>query len=233
MARILLVDDDSDIRLLGTALLQRAGHDAFAVGGAMEALDYLRANRVDVLVTDANMPEHSGFELLKTVKMDPSFPREMSLVMLTGRRERKDIERAVTYGAHDYIVKPLDPELFLQKITDLLARRPSAEKPPLEFASLKLKAPAVAGFEIVIESLSELGLVVNTPFQFPEATQLKIQTPLFAQIGIPDPVLRVLSSIEKEDSWESKVAFVGADERSLTKIRAWIHSQTIKNRAAA
>jgi len=231
MAKILLVDDDKDVRQFGAALLASAGHDAFLAEGTVEALEFLQTNIVDILITDANMPVHSGFDLLLTLKKNPRIPRDMSIVMLTGRRERKDIERAVLLGAHDYIVKPIDPMVFLQKVKDLLDRRPVAERPQAEFASLTLSSAARAAVAVELLALSEIGLLVKIPHQFPEGTMIEIDSDIFTKIGITPPLLRVLSSVEKNDHWESRVAFIGADERTLTKIRAWVYSQTPKGRA--
>lgn len=233
MARILLVDDDKDIRDLGCALLTKAGHEAFAVEGAVPALEFLRLYSVDILITDANMPQHSGFDLLRTVTKDPQYSREMTLVMLTGRRERKDIERAVELGVHDYIVKPLDPMLFLQKVTDLLERRPPAARPHVDFASLKLNAQAKAHVAIDLISVSELGLIIRSPHRFHEGTRIELETDLFTRMDIVRPMLRVVASVEKDGVWETRIAFVGADERALTKVRAWINSTAARNRSAA
>ena len=233
MARILLVDDDRDIREMGCMLLTTAGHDVFSAAGAMEALTFLRDNPVDIVITDANMPLHSGFDLTRTIKRDPRY-QNVSVAMLTGRREKRDIEHALEIGVNDYIVKPLDPLLFLQKVTDLLERRPPQERVEVDFAALKINIAATAGFNIEIASLSELGLVVRSPILFNEGTRIEIQTDLFTRVGIDAPYCRVGTSLGKEASggketyWETRIAFVGIDERVRTKIRAWVHANTVR-----
>jgi DNA-binding response OmpR family regulator len=242
VARILLVDDDKDIRDLGCAILANAGHDAFAVEGAVLALEFLRSYSVDVIITDANMPQHSGFDLLRTLQRDPQYTRGASLVMLTGRRERKDIERAVELGVHDYIVKPLDPMLFIQKVNDLLARRPAEDRPQVDFASSKIGTSAKALSVVDLVSLSEVGIVIRSEHRFREGSRIDLETDLFTKIDVPRPLFRVLSAVAvksnakraaKPDLWEVRLAFVGVDERTLTKIRAWIHGNTTRNRSAA
>lgn len=225
MARILLVDDDKDIRTLGTSLLNQAGHESFAADGAVTALEFLQTHSVDLLITDANMPQHSGFDLIRTVKKEPRFSN-MSLVMLTGRRERKDIERAVALGVHDYIVKPLDPMLFLQKLQTLLDRRPPAERPQVDFAAIKLGSRARVSSEIELVSLSELGLTFRSPHQFQEGARLEVGGEIFAEIGVEMPILRVQASVRKNETWETRVLYIGADERVLTKIRAWVYTHS-------
>jgi DNA-binding response OmpR family regulator len=238
MARILLVDDDRDIREMGCMLLSTAGHDVFSAAGAMEALTFLRDNPVDIVITDANMPLHSGFDLTRTIKRDPRY-QSITVAMLTGRREKRDIEHALEIGVNDYIIKPLDPLLFLQKVTDLLERRPPQERVEVDFAALKINISASAKFTIEIASLSELGVVVRSPQLFREGTRIELETDLFARVGIDAPYCRVGTSLEREAStsketyWETRIAFVGIDERARTKIRAWVHSNTVRSAKAA
>jgi two-component system, chemotaxis family, chemotaxis protein CheY len=226
MARILLVDDDRDIREFGKTLLATAGHDVFTVNGTLAAIEFLRDHPLDVLITDANMPQHSGFDLLRTLKSDPKH-KDLTIAMLTGRRERKDIERALQLGAHDYIVKPLDPMLFLKKVDDLLERRPPAERPEVDFAALKINNSAKLTTSIEVASISELGLLLRSPHKFHEGSIIELAGDFFASIGIAPPLMKVLSSVERNGLWETRVTFVGAEERTLMKIRAWVHTNTV------
>lgn len=231
MARILLVDDDADVRELGRALLAHAGHETQTAESALEALSYLERRRYDVLISDVNMPTHTGFDLVRFIKKDPN-QDDLTVAFLTGRRERKDIETALGLGVHDYIIKPLDPKLFLKKVADLLERRPPKDLEE-EFASLKMSVPARASTNITLISISEVGLVIHSAHAFTVGSRLEVETDLFQRIGIFPPALRVASSVESTDgTCETKVSFIGADENALTKIRAWIYANTVKNRAA-
>ena len=232
MARILLVDDDKDIRNLGTALLSEAGHETYTVEGALQAIEFLQVHTVDVVITDANMPQHTGFDLIRTLKRDPRWA-DLTIAMLTGRRERKDIERAMELGVHDYIVKPIDPMLFLQKVGDLLTRRPAKDLPEIKFASIKLASRASAVSEIDLVSISEVGIVFRSAHHFIEGARLELATELFEKIGVGSPFFRVQSSIQKAGIWETRVIFVGADDRVLSKVRAWVHYNTARGSKAA
>jgi two-component system chemotaxis response regulator CheY len=232
MARILLVDDDSDIRELGKALITRAGHEVFLASDAMEALQRLQETPIDLLITDANMPRFSGFDLIKTLQGDPKYAN-LTMAMLTARRERKDIERALALGLHDYIIKPLDPMLFLKKIGDLLERRPPPERAEADFATLKLQSAAKALLPVEIVALSELGITIRSPHAFKGGSRFEIQTDVFTKIGVEAPVMRAQSCTEVSPAlFETRVVFVGADEKFLTKVRAWVHSSMAKKRVA-
>lgn len=232
MARILLVDDDKDIRNLATALLSASGHEIYTVEGAVTAIEFLQAHPIDVLITDANMPQHSGFDLVQTLRNNPRWA-DLTVAMLTGRRERKDIQRAMALGVNDYIVKPIDPILFLQKIADLLSKYPLKANPDIQFASIKLASRANAIAEIDLIGISEVGIVFRSPHQYTEGTRLELSTELFEKIGIAPPFFRVQSSIQKSEFWETRLIFVGVDERVLSKIRAWVHYNTNRSQRAA
>jgi DNA-binding response OmpR family regulator len=230
MARILLVDDDGDILQLGSALLNHAGHQTHTAENALEALNFLEHTRVDILVTDVNMPTHSGFDLVRFLRNDPSYV-DLTVAVLTGRRERRDIEKALSLGVHDYIVKPLDPELFLKKVGDLLERRPPKTEDE-DFASLKMNASARASFDVQIVSLSELGVIVRSQHPLNEGSRISLETELFMRIGIAAPAMRISGSEQGSGGWETRVSFVGTDEKTLSKIRAWIFTNSVRGRAA-
>ncbi len=119
MLHILLVDDDADVRKLVKKILEKAGYSVVAVDNGLSALSELGDNHYDLLLSDANMPQYSGFDLLRAVRRQPKH-RELAIAMLTGRRDKEDIKMAVENGANDYIVKPVEPNVLLFKVQKLL-----------------------------------------------------------------------------------------------------------------
>lgn len=224
MARILLVDDDYDIRELGRALLSHMGHEIHTADGAINALQVLRSAEFDLLITDANMPNHSGFDLLKMVRLEGRWPK-MTTVMLTGRRERQDVERAMKEGVHAYIVKPLDPELFTEKIEDLLEKRnPKDETVDLPQADFAIRAQVQMGVEL--HSISEIGITLRSTYQFRSGTLLPLQSEIFKHIGIKNPLMRVFLSQKRDGEWETRLTFVELSEKEADKIRAFTLKQS-------
>ena len=71
MARILVVDDDADILKLAEQILTAAGHTVIVAEDALRALDWLGQMSFDLLLSDANMPLYSGFDLINTVRENP------------------------------------------------------------------------------------------------------------------------------------------------------------------
>lgn len=122
MHHILLVDDDADVRRMVKKILEKGGYQVSVVDNGLSALDELNSRTYDLLVSDANMPQYSGFDLIKALRRQPRH-RELCIAMLTGRREKQDIQLAIDLGVNDYIVKPIDPDVLLNKIEKILAHK--------------------------------------------------------------------------------------------------------------
>lgn len=225
---MLIVDDDHDIRELVRALLTLAGHDVFVADGAINAMQILRREKVDVLITDANMPNFSGFDLLKMVRLEGL--DNLSIAMLTARREPSDIKMAIQHGIHDYIVKPLNPETFVSKITALLEKRPIPDEVDEDdFPSARVISKAKATMPIDVRTISELGLVVRTSHELKPGSVLMVECDIFREIGIPSQEVRVFLCQEKDGQWESRLSFVSLDPHLAKRVRAWVD----KSRRAA
>lgn len=229
MARLILVDDDQEILILGRALLAQAGHDVLTATDAMEAVQLLRDHGCDAMITDVNMPTHSGYDLVKTVRADKRWAK-LPIAMLTGRRERRDIERALELGVDDYILKPIDPMLLLKKVENLLAKQSDENKAvELDFARANFAYRGKLAVPVELRSVSELGLVTTSPHKLTEGALVHVDTDLFTQIGCEPPPMKVLSSVQLANGvFETRVMFVGAEESVLQKIRAWIYTNASK-----
>ncbi len=119
-ARILIVDDDPQIRrVLRTALVSQ-GYEVVTASNGEEALERVREERVDLIVLDMNMPKMTGLETCRIVRSTS----DVAIVMLTVRDTETDKVEALDAGADDYITKPFSsPELFA-RIRAALRRLP-------------------------------------------------------------------------------------------------------------
>lgn len=163
MFRILLVDDDADVRRLVKKILEKSGYSVMAVENGLSALSELNENTYDLLLSDANMPQYSGFDLLKAVRRLPKH-RDLVIAMLTGRREMDSIKQAIELGANDYIVKPVDPEVLLGKIQKLLGSRmvsPALINLP---DSVRVDFEASAQSPLRMKKIGLSGFTAVTPF---------------------------------------------------------------------
>ncbi len=229
MARVLVVDDDPDILRVVEKVLSMNQHAVFTANDAMKAMDLLNASTYDLMISDANVPRFSGFELVRTVKNNKRFHR-MAICMLTGLREKKDIEKAIRAGVDDYIVKPIDPALLLQKIESILVKKPPMEKAEFNIPEEAKYADAELTVKARVAHISELGLVLRSRVEIPEGMAVQIATDLFKKMEMKAPPSMKVIGCKKhvEFDYEISVAFVGVSENFHQKIRAWIFSQGTK-----
>ena len=232
MARILVVDDDPDILKLGEAILASVGHTVFTAEDAMRGMEWLNHIEFDLLLCDANMPLYSGFELITTVRNNPRFAN-MAVAMLTGLRERKDVERAVTAGADDYIVKPLDPLILIQKVDALFAKKPPLHYPEITLAGTQWSGGSMR-MNVTVEGISELGLRVLSDATLPIGSTVDLNVDFFNELGADCPPLKVLSVEHDPTSGKhrAQLIFLGASEALLQKIRRWLYQHGTAHKAA-
>ncbi|WP_310461678.1 chemotaxis response regulator CheY [Sphaerotilus sp.] len=123
--RFLVVDDFSTMRRIVRGLLKEMGcqHIEEAEDGVM-ALQALRNGRIDFVVSDINMPNMDGFELLSQIKQDPTLCH-IPVLMVTAEARKEDIVRAAQTGAAGYIVKPFTKATLEEKIGKIIQKMPA------------------------------------------------------------------------------------------------------------
>jgi CheY-like chemotaxis protein len=227
MAHILVVEDQKTVQMQVEALLKSRGHAVVVASNSHDALEQLGRMHIDMIITDIMMPGGaSGFELAKTIKKDPRFVGK-PIMMMTGRRDAKDVEKGILSGADDYVVKPLDSDLFLAKVEALLAK--TGQK---DFVSCAIAVAGQWDVNITISGISEIGLEVRSPFPINTGQNIKINTELFKMIGVPSPTMHVTSCEPVSGVppvYAVRLSFIGFTEKELKPIRIWIRDSTTKS----
>lgn len=116
MARILIVDDEESDRLFAQAILERAGHETCFAADGDEALRQYQLKAIDVVVTDLQMPEVHGFELISVFR---DFTPPPAVIAISGTGQFQ-LHMAEALGAKWTLTKPLDPELLLRYVDEAL-----------------------------------------------------------------------------------------------------------------
>jgi len=119
--RILIVDDEQEIRQFLDIVLREKGFDVLTAGGGAEALGLARSALPDLVLLDIMMPEMDGWTVLERLKAEEPTAR-VPVAMLSARAETADRLRAVRVGAADYITKPFSLRDLLARIQALLER---------------------------------------------------------------------------------------------------------------
>ena len=119
--RILVVDDESQIRRVMRAILIPEGFDVDDAKSGDEALDHVRSAKYDLVLLDIDMPGMTGFETCRAIRAVSDMP----IFMLTGRSAEKDKTEALDAGADDYITKPFSTPELLARVGAALTRRSS------------------------------------------------------------------------------------------------------------
>lgn len=118
--KILIADDNENIREALTYLLEDEGYKLWMAKDGVEALREVRNVRPDIIFLDIMMPEMNGYDVCRIIKNDPEL-KKTYVIMLTAKGQVAEQERGKEVGADEYIVKPFSPMEILTKIKKLLA----------------------------------------------------------------------------------------------------------------
>lgn len=124
--KFLIVDDFSTMRRIVRNLLKEAGHgNADEAEDGAVALQKLKGGGFDFVVSDINMPNMNGFELLAAIRAEPSISK-LPVLMITAEARKEDIVLAAQNGASGYIVKPFTKATLEEKVGKILQKHQMA-----------------------------------------------------------------------------------------------------------
>jgi DNA-binding response OmpR family regulator len=119
--KILIADDNENIREALTYLLEDEGYTLALAKDGAEALRKVKEFRPDILFLDIMMPDINGYDVCRTIKTDPSL-KNTYIIMLTAKGQVTEQEQGKEVGADEYIVKPFSPMEILTRIKNILAK---------------------------------------------------------------------------------------------------------------
>lgn len=120
--KILVVDDFATMRKVVRNLLKQAGYEnIIEAEDGVAALKILKSQKVDFVISDWNMPNMTGIELLKTVRADEEIGK-IPFLMVTAEALQDNVIAAVKAGVSNYIVKPFTAEVLNEKITKIMEK---------------------------------------------------------------------------------------------------------------
>ena len=127
--RVLVVDDQEDIREMARLVLTAAGYDVVAVGSGREALRMAHETSFDLVLLDINMPEMDGWATLRLLRADEGHD-DLPVAMFSVKSEVRDKVAGLKDGAIDYITKPFGVDELASRVSRILASRGGASAVP-------------------------------------------------------------------------------------------------------
>ena len=118
MDKVLMIDDDVELTVLVDEFLGAQKYEVIAKHTPEEGLNYLKKNKVNIIILDIMLPNMDGFQVLRKIREEISTP----VIMLTARGEVTDRIVGLKLGADDYLPKPFEPQELLARIQSILRR---------------------------------------------------------------------------------------------------------------
>ncbi|MCJ7585659.1 MAG: response regulator [Anaerolineales bacterium] len=123
MTKILIAEDERDIRELITYTLQFAGYEVVSAGDGEEAVQLTLQEKPDLVLLDVRMPRMNGYEACKAIKADEK-TKGIPVVFLSAKGQEAEIQAGMQAGAVEYMVKPFSPDQLTARVKVVLAKFP-------------------------------------------------------------------------------------------------------------
>ena len=121
MARILIAEDEPDIRELVAFTLRFAGHEVVATSNGEEALHKASEIVPDIILMDVRMPRMTGYDACRAMKADPLL-RNIPVVFLSAKGQDSEIQTGLEAGAEEYLFKPFAPDQLTERVKVILGK---------------------------------------------------------------------------------------------------------------
>ncbi len=121
MAKILIAEDERDIRDLITFTLSYAGYEVIEASNGEEAYALARQTKPNLVLMDVRMPRMTGYDACRALKADEE-TRDIPVVFLSAKGQESEVQTGLEVGATDYILKPFSPDQLTKRVAEILAR---------------------------------------------------------------------------------------------------------------
>jgi CheY-like chemotaxis protein len=229
---VYVIDDNAADLVMARLLLRKEGCEPHLFEDQVKALDILKQEKPNLILLDIEMPAITGLDVLKRLRRRPHL-QSVPIVMVTGRSDIADVKTAIASGANDYIVKPLDPEIFEAKLWRLLKDFVKEERARQDWFEFILGQTAEQEVQLQMDariiSIGEVSLTIQTNSAIPVNLNFYVKLPFLSELDIPILPLSVISCEEDGDFYRAKCNIIGLPEKELQKIRLFcktlLHNQ--------
>ena len=121
MPKILIAEDECELRELISFTLEKSGYQVVEAADGAEAFQLARRDPPDLVLLDVRMPRMTGYDTCAAMRADKKL-KDIPVIFLSAKGQDSEIQRGLQAGAQEYLVKPFSPELLVKRIKVLLAR---------------------------------------------------------------------------------------------------------------
>lgn len=223
---ILTIDDDEDFNRLVTVVLKKHGFEVITTTNVKDFLRKLHHRDPALCLIDLNLDEAfgAGFQVIEAIRNSKG--NKTPLFVLSFRSDKKDIARAIQLGANDYLHKPLDDLVLLDKINQYVdVKDPFEPLPYFEITEAKRRSSVRFNHKIV--AINEFGLTIEGPCLISRGTLIKVKGKVLSEIlKSPDQELK----LNVADTWmeternmyRAFLEFNPDNHDLLTAVRTWL-----------
>jgi CheY-like chemotaxis protein len=126
MAKIVIAEDEQDIRELIAFTLKYAGHEVVTCGDGLEAVELTRIERPELVLLDVRMPKMTGYEACLLIKEDPDL-KHIPVVFLSAKGQESEIEQGISSGATAYLLKPFAPDQLVLELNKIIETQSTSQ----------------------------------------------------------------------------------------------------------
>jgi DNA-binding response OmpR family regulator len=220
--RILIVEDNHGLRILIRKILEKADYETEEASNGSEAIRILsKHDDIGLILLDIMMPVMNGIEFLEKSKHLKS-QLGFKTCMLSAKEQDRDVKDCLLKGADDYIIKPMDQDLLLEKVKILIEGTGN-----YKFASISARLTGKilrleSSINIKIIAITESELMFITPLELPYGAKVQLESErlnIAFEKKIP-LLLRVYKSEKNGKNFMTRASFIGLKEETYKRIRS-------------
>jgi CheY-like chemotaxis protein len=221
---VLSIDADQNFRNAVEIVLSRFGLHVKGVSTSAEFLESAKSIQPDLYLIDLQVKDCDGIDLVRRIRTKIS-PNAF-IIVISGAVDPATATIALEQGANDYILKPIDQRLLLNKLSQFVETEEIRDQRAEWTEPTDGNAEVRLSFDGVIDEIDELGIKFISSTLVPKGTVLKMDTPLLAKVGLKEKSCLVTVTntwlIPQTQQYEAYAEFDGVDLDFLNTIRRWL-----------
>ena len=227
---ILVIDDNLSDRTLVNAIIKKQRFSSLTAENGNFGIGMALDNDVDMIILDLKMPGLPGLEVLERIRSRKKY-KKIPILIISARNDLRIVEKAIKLGADDFIVKPIDPDVFEKKLIQLadgkLTRWFEYDLPKYSDINKSL-----LGTEIELIQINQLGIFFESKLAFEIGSPMSVSTGIFSKMKV-GTIKIVVDSCEskfrgrndEEEYFQIRGSFVGLSEIQAQRIRGFCYSE--------